>query len=378
MFKFPWQNRQPKAKNRKGDMVIELARGELELDPSALPPGVQFKRCPKCRRIFDLKAIVCHVDSILLMLVQASDTDLENAITAERADGTSFDVLCTRSVGNGSLCEVYEGLDTATKQRYAVKILLSQLVWDTKSARRFVQGAKTALLLQHKNIVGVHGIGSVVTKKEKKRPFVVCDYIEGKQLSELIAKDSLPVQVILDIFEQICVALEYAHFHGVVHGDLKPTNICIIEGDTNGKSSDSLESIVVKVGDFAVAERLFRELEWDKVSTMTTSIYGCSTYLSPDFLDARLPTPVSDIYSVGCMMYECLTGSPPFTEGNDFAIMLAHRDTPPAPFSADYVPTQVAQLVMKALEKDPRKRWQSAAELRDAIAQAKEGVNLLN
>lgn len=367
MFKFPWKSRRPKTGKPKGDTIIELKRSEFELDPAAIPLGSQTKRCPKCNRVFDVKAIICHVDSTLLMLVQAADAKLDQPITATCKDETTFEVLCKRSIGNGSLCEVFDAENTATQQRHAVKLLSSNLVWDKKSAKRCIRGGEIALSLQHENIVKVHGVGTLKSQKGKSLPFMVCDYLEGRQLNELITKDSLPsVHQVLDIFEQVCFALEYAHAQEITHGDLKPTNIFLVE---DGRK------LVVKVADFAVAERLFRDLEWDKVATMTTSIYGCSTYLSPDFMDVRVPTPTSDIYSVGCMMYECLTGTPPFTEGNDFAMILAHLDTPPRPFAAEYTPKDVAALVMKALEKDPRKRWQSAAEMRDAIARAKSALD---
>ena len=363
MFKFPWKNRPPKTGKTKGDSIIELNRSEFELDPAAIPPGSQTKRCPKCNRVFDVKAVICHVDSTLLMLSKPADVMLDKPITATRKDGTTFDIHCKRNIGKGSLCEVFDAENTATQQRHVVKLLLSNLVWDTKSAKRFGKGGEIALSLQHENIVRVDGIGTLESPKDKSLPFMVCEYLEGRQLNELITKDCLPtVHQVLDIFEQVCLALEYAHTQQITHGDLKPTNICLVEDG---------EKTIVKVADFAVAERLFRDLEWDKVSTMTTSIYGCSTYLSPDFMDVRVPTPTSDIYSVGCIMYECLTGTPPFTGGNDFAIILAHRDTPPRPFAVEYTPKDVADLVMKALEKDPRKRWQSAAELRDAIVKAK-------
>jgi serine/threonine protein kinase len=370
VFKFPWKSRRPKTGKPKGDTKIETTRSEFELDPAAIPLDIQTKHCPKCKRIFDARAVICHVDSTLLMLAKSADMILAKPITALRQDGTTFDVLCKRSIGKGSLCEVFDAEDTSNQQRYVVKLLLSNLVWDTKSAKRFVKGAEVALPLQHENIVRVHGTGTIKSPKDKSLPFIVCDYFEGRQLNELITKDCLPsVYQVLDIFEQVCFALEYAHSRQVIHGDLKPTNICLVEDG---------EKTIVKVADFAVAERLFRDLEWDKVSTMTTSIYGCSTYLSPDFMDVRMPTPTSDIYSVGCMMYECLTGAPPFTGANDFAIILAHRDTPPQPFSAEYTPKDVAELVMKALEKDPRKRCQCAAELRDAISGAKGALAASN
>jgi len=363
MFKF-FQNRASKKKKSKGDMKIELKKTELELDPQTISSETKAKRCPKCNRFFAVQAVICDFDSTLLMLTKNNEVELAKPITGSRLDGDTMEVLCSRRLGKGNLCDVYEAFDTSTQDRYVVKVLSESLVWDSKSAKRFVQGAKAAHSLEHENIVRTHSIGTVRAERGKSQPFVVCEYLEGKQLNELITKESLPsVAEVLDIFDGVCAALEYAHGQEVVHGDLKPTNIFL--ATTGG-------NVVPKVSDFAVAERLFRELEWDKVCTMTTSIYGCSTYLAPDFIDARLPTAVSDIYSVGCMMYECLTGAPPFTGGNDFVVILAHRDAPPKPFAADYTPKEVADLVLKALEKDPRKRWQSAGEMGQAIRAAKK------
>jgi len=231
---------------------------------------------------------------------------------------------------------------------------------DNKSARKFLEGARKGLSLEHENIVRTHAVGS--TKPERKdlnRPFIVCEYLEGKPLSQLIDKDNLPsASETLLMANHVCAALQHAHEQGIIHGDLKPSNIYL---ESTG------EKDVVKVSDFAIAERLFQGLEWNQVTTMTSSLYGSAVYLAPDYAHERTPAAVADIYSLGCIMYECMTGHPPFLGNNDFVTIMKHMAEPIKPFSVEYIPKGFEAVIKRALEKDPRKRWQSAAEMREGI-----------
>ncbi len=357
---------------RSGKKAIESSaqqtKSSFELDPSSVKAGDQVKRCPKCFRYFVSNTVICDYDSTLLMLLHYKQPLPAQSVTATRADGSKWSLLCENHLGSGSLCDVFAALDTSTGQKHAIKVLHEKLMGDGKSVRKFLNGAKAPLVLNHENIICTYATGSPKDQKyASARPFIVCDIVEGQQLSKLIDKKDLPsAEDTLSITGDICAALAHAHEQGIMHGDLKPSNIYLVsEG----------ENVTAKVCDFAVAERLFQELEWNQVSTMTTSIYGCAAYLAPDFIDVREASAASDIYSLGCIMYECLTGRPPFTGTNDFVTILMHRDEAPKPFSADYTPKAVSDIVMKALEKDPRQRWQSAEQMGVAIKVALQKIS---
>lgn len=355
MFKF-----YRRAKKEAGQVSTEPAPSVYEVQPGSVRVGDKVKRCATCQRYFLPNLVICEYDQMLLMLVGYDQPLPAQSLTATRADGSKWSLLCENFLGAGSLCNVFAALDTSTGRRYAIKELHEKLMGDEKSVRKFLEGAKAPLVLNHENIIRTYATGDPKEQKySKARPFIICDIVEGQQLSKLIDKKDLPsVEDTLAIAGDVCAALAHAHEHGIIHGDLKPSNIYLVsEG----------EKVIAKVCDFAVAERLFQGLEWNQISTMTTSIYGCAAYLAPDFIDVRNASPSSDIYSLGCILYECLTGSPPFTGANDFVTILMHRDTAPKPFSADFTPKAVSDIVMKALDKDPRTRWQSAEQMGVAI-----------
>ncbi len=363
MFDFLGAFRKKKEKIDRAEVIKNPSPDDCLLPAETnIPSG---KRCPKCAKQFPLMSVICDKDSTLLMLIKYAAPTFQQTVIANRLDGTEWELRCESFIGKGTICEVYEFRDVAADEKYVAKTLMLSVLSDIKSARKFMEGVSKALSLQHENIVRTFARGVVKGtgySGEDQSPFIVCEYSGGQQLSKRLDKQNIPsVTETLTIAQQVCAALEHAHQQGIIHGDLKPSNIFVeSNGDTN----------IVKVSDFAIAERLFQGLEWKQVSTITTSTYGCSTYLAPDYVHSRTPTAVADIYSLGCIMYECLTGRPPFVCESDFLTIMKHVDEPPMPFSADYTPKPVAEIVMKALEKDPRKRWLSATEMREAIEEA--------
>ncbi|MBA3855389.1 MAG: hypothetical protein C0507_00635 [Cyanobacteria bacterium PR.3.49] len=329
-----------------------------------IPPEEQKKRCPKCFRKYRIKSVICDADSTLLQIIGHGQSGYMGDVIAKRANGMPWHLLCQKQIGVGSICEVFEAVDTAAKDpasaHFAVKALKSELMCDSKSGKRFLEGAKTGLALDHPNIVRCLALGLPNEQREdSKRPFMVYEYLQGKPLEQLVDKRALPsAKDTLKIAHAVCSALEYAHERDIVHADLKPTNI-FFEPQSNG--------MVVKVSDFGCAERLFRDLEWTQVATHTTSIYGCAAYLAPEFAQSRIRTPAADIYSLGCIMYECLTGNPPFLGYNDFHIIIQHIDSPVPAFSKEFVPPALVEIVQRALAKKPEDRFQSAKEMREAI-----------
>jgi len=329
-----------------------------------IPPAEQRKKCPKCLRNYRIGSVICDVDNTLLMLIEPGvPSHYMGDVIAKRANGMPWHLLCEKRLGSGSVCDVYEAVDTAadvSMARFAVKALRKELLFDSKSAKHFLEGAKTGLALDHPNIVKLLALGLPNEQREdSKRPFMVCELLTGKQLEHLIDKHALPsASDTARISHAICSALEHAHERGFVHADLKPSNV-FFEPQEIG--------MVVKVSDFGCAERLFRNLEWTQVATHTTSIYGCAAYLAPEFAQSRIPTPAADIYSLGCIMYECLTGRPPYLGHNDFHIIMQHIDDPIPTLSRDFAPPQLVHIIERALAKKPEDRFQSAKEMREAV-----------
>lgn len=318
------------------------------------------KRCPNCGAVFPLNYVTCEFDLTLLTLKKDMRPEFLPSIIAVRSDGTKWTLLPQGYFGSGSICDVYEAFDTSSGEKFAVKALMLKVMNDSKSEHKYLEGAKKSLSLQHENIVASFAVGSTQNQKGKSsRPFTVCEILKGTQLSRLLDKDNLPsIAETLTVASHICGALEYAHGQGVIHGDLKPSNIFI----EFGKDKD-----MAKVCDFAVAERLFQGLEWNQVTTMTGSIYGSAVYLAPDYAESRTPTVASDIYSLGCIMYECMAGHPPFMGNNDFHTIMQHMKEAPKPLDGKYELNGVADIVRRALEKEPGKRFQSAKEMGLAI-----------
>lgn len=329
-----------------------------------IPLEEQKKSCPKCYRKYRINSVVCDADSTLLMIIQYGKTANMADVIAKRANGMPWHLVCKKYIGSGSICDVFEALDTRatdpSQAYFALKALKLELMHDSKSAKRFLEGAKTGLLLEHQNIVRCLALGLPSEQREdSKRAFMVYEYLQGKALEKLIDKRALPsASDTLKIAHAVCSALEYAHAQNIIHADLKPSNI-FFEPENNG--------INVKVSDFGCAERLFRNQEWTQIATHTTSIYGCAAYLAPEFAQTRIPTPAADIYSLGCIMYECLTGNPPFLGYNDFHIILQHVDSPVPALSKDFVPPDLVKIVERTLAKKPEDRFQSAKEMREAI-----------
>ncbi len=332
--------------------------------------GPPVKICPKCKRLYREKTFVCIYDETLLAyknppLHEQQTPQPISSFSATRPDGSKWNLICKKTISSGSMCDAYEAYCTNAGTSVVVKVLLSPLMCDEKSEKKYLEGARLALPLAHENIVSSLAYGTYDDKTHKCiRPFTVYEHTNGHQLSTLIDKDQLPTpQDTLAIAGDICAALQYAHERGVVHGDLKPSNIFL------EKSGDIVRA---RVCDFAVAERVFRGLEWDKIATITCSLYGCAAYLAPDYASSRQSTVSADIYSLGCVLYECLTGAPPFTGNNDFMTIMQHMNQAPKPLDSKSVPTVVSAIVMKALAKDPLERWQSAEQMGVAIKVAEK------
>lgn len=269
--------------------------------------------------------------------------------------------LITKMIGKGGMSTVYQARHQLTNKIVAVKMLNVDLLSDTKSFRRFHLEAKAASALNHNNVVAVHDFGSTADGV----PYLVMDYLEGKDLKEIIKEThGLPTQQAIRIFVQCCDALSAAHDQGVVHRDLKPSNIMLT---AQGDQTD-----VVKIVDLGIAKVMPTSgVEALSDLTHTGEVFGSPTYMSPEQSKGAQIDHRSDIYSFGCVMYETLTGVPPFTGSNTLEVLSKHLTEQPVPIALANSKVEHAELfdaiVLRCLAKDPSERFQSMREVKEAI-----------
>ena len=258
-------------------------------------------------------------------------------------------------IGTGGMADVYVAEDTRLARQVAVKVLRSDLARDPSFVARFRKEALAAAALNHPGIVAVYDSG------EEPAPYIVMELISGHTLRELIHKgERVPLKRALEIGEGILAALEYSHHSGIVHRDIKPANIMITD------SGD------VKVMDFGIARAL---ADLGATLTSTWNVVGTAQYLSPEQALGEVADLRSDIYSTGCLLYEVLTGKPPFTGETPVSIAYQHVCgvlVAPSSIVPD-LPAGIDTLLTVALAKNPDDRYQSAGLMLDDLYKIKTG-----
>lgn len=246
-------------------------------------------------------------------------------------------------LGEGALGAVYKGMQLSTGRTVAVKFLKKDDV-SPNDRLRFEQEATCLSLLSHPNLVSIIDFGY----DDAGTQYLVLDYIEGETLqSRLAKKGKLTAVEFIDVFTQICKGLSHAHAKGIVHRDLKPSNIMIV-ADPSGEQ-------IVKIVDFGIA----RESQSTTRLTSTGGIVGSPAYMSPEQAEGFPCDARSDIYSIGCIMYECLTGRLPFEANTAMAALVKRLHSEPGPFVAG----GLEKIVFRALERTPERRYQNASQL---------------
>jgi eukaryotic-like serine/threonine-protein kinase len=234
--------------------------------------------------------------------------------------------------------------DTQLGRRVAVKRLSASLAGDELFQERFLREAKMAASLSHPNLVAVYDVG-----EDDGVPYIVMEYVEGETLAELMARaGAVPTKRAVDLLLQVCAGLEHAHAAGLVHRDIKPQNL-LVRADG-----------VVKIADFGIA----RALQATQL-TQAGTVLGTAAYLAPEQAAAERVTAAADIYSLGAVAYELLTGRTPY-EFESLADLEAKQQLPPPPLRD--VPPHVDRAVLRALSYKPSDRPRSASELARALA----------
>ncbi len=252
--------------------------------------------------------------------------------------------------GSGGMAVIYKAIDQALGRTVAVKILRPSLTNDPAFLARFRNEARSVANLAHPNIVTVHDVGS-----DGSTHYIVMEFIEGQDLKRIIkAAGALPVDRALNLAIQICAGIGFAHRAGLVHADVKPQNILVTVDD------------IVKVTDFGIAQALSDAQPGEKQQV----VWGSPHYFAPEQARGEKPTPASDVYSIGIVLFEMLTGRLPYTGANQQELALAHiRDR--IPMVTEYnptVPESLARIVYKTMSKEPAARYRMADQLGHILA----------
>ena len=253
-----------------------------------------------------------------------------------------------KSIGEGGMANVYLANDKILDRKVAVKVLRGDLSSDDRFIRRFQREALSVSNLSHPNIVEVYDVG-----EEDGQYYIVMEYIEGKTLKQLLKKrESLTLPEVIDIMTQLTDGISHAHESYIIHRDIKPQNIMI---EDDGR---------IKITDFGIAMALNATQ-----LTQTNSVMGSVHYLPPEQASGKAATVKSDIYSLGILMYELLTGTVPFKGDNAVEIALKHmKDKIPSIRKQDpSIPQSVENILLKAAAKNPRNRYDTAKEMHDDL-----------
>ncbi|WP_128773291.1 Stk1 family PASTA domain-containing Ser/Thr kinase [Actinomyces oricola] len=269
-------------------------------------------------------------------------------------------------IGRGGMAEVHLGFDNRLSRIIAIKLLRADIAGDRTFQARFRREAKSAAALNHPAIVAVYDSGEEIISQPdgttRAVPYIVMEYVEGHTVRELLGDgEAVPIPEAVEVVNGVLDALEYSHKAGIVHRDIKPGNIMLTSTGA------------VKVMDFGIA----RVME-DSAATVTQqhAVVGTAQYLSPEQARGEVVDTRSDLYSTGCLLYELLTGQPPFTGDSAVAIAYQHvREIPKRPSSlAADVPESLDRVVLKALAKNRDDRYQDAAHMRADLEAAAQGL----
>ncbi|WP_308215222.1 Stk1 family PASTA domain-containing Ser/Thr kinase, partial [Pseudarthrobacter sulfonivorans] len=269
-------------------------------------------------------------------------------------------------IGRGGMADVQRGLDTRLGRTVAVKMLRPDMARDPQFRARFKREAQSVAALNHPSIVAIYDTGEHAvqdgSEDSVRVPYIVMEFVEGKTLRDLIRAKEISIDQAIDFCLGVLGALEYSHKAGIVHRDIKPANVMYCEGSNS-----------VKVMDFGIARAMA-----DSAATMTQTqaVVGTAQYLSPEQARGETVDARSDLYSAACLLYEMLTGRPPFVGDSPVSVAYQHVREIPEPASSlnpDVTPA-LDSVLAKALQKNRDDRFQDAAAFQRALRAARAGV----
>lgn len=327
-----------------------------------VPPPEGIKTCPECGLELVGENAVCACDSSL-------PARLKSGPAKDPFIGTILNntYQIQEVVGRGGMGVVYKARDILMERTVAIKMLHAHLVQDQASIQRFQQEARAASAINHPNVITAYDFGI----SETGQPYLIMDFLQGKSLSSTIDESKgLEIARAIHILAQTCDALHVAHTKGVIHRDLKPSNIMVVQ---NRDDSD-----FVKIVDFGIAKLLPHSGKQSQNLTQTGELFGSPLYMSPEQFLGKVLDERTDIYAMGCVMYETLMGSPPFSGEHVLETMHKHIHELPQKFAQRRpdlkIPAKLEAITMRALEKEPDARYQSMGELRDALLLTLDGA----
>lgn len=259
-------------------------------------------------------------------------------------------------LGQGGMGTVHRAVDRQLRRTVAVKLLSSELAHDPQSRARFRREAHAAAALNHPAVATIHDVGEE-PHPDGPRPYLVMEYVQGATLAEALSNGPLPVAEAIDAACAVLDALRHSHERGIVHRDIKPSNIMLTGPDT------------VKVLDFGIAKAF---TEAATRITGSGAAIGTPAYLSPEQINGAEIDHRADLYAMGCLLHELLTGQTPFRGESAFAVMHQHLFAEPEPVSRfrPHIPPAVEAVILRALRKDPAERFDDAGQMREALTDA--------
>src|SRR6266571_4942129 len=268
-------------------------------------------------------------------------------------------------LGRGGMGEVWKARDTQLRRYVAMKFLHANLQSDPDFVTHFMREAQFVASLHHSNIVQIHDFQLTDTRGSGSAAYMVMDYVEGGTLADYIRETSRkglfpPASDIVYLFTTISLALDYAHQKGMIHRDIKPANILLDKRNSTGMPEPILT-------DFGIAK-----LQGADAGNLTSSLLGTPRYISPEQAQGLPGDERTDLYSLGIILYEMVTGVTPFQGDNPIAIMMQHlheMPTPPIVLNPN-IPPALSAVVLRSIAKDPADRFPSASAMTVALAQA--------
>lgn len=266
-------------------------------------------------------------------------------------------------LGSGGMSSVHQATDLILERTVAVKILAEHLSDDERFVARFRREALAVAKLIHPNIVQVYDTGI-----DEGRHYIVMEYVQGRSGAQILQRQGpLDAETTAEIGAQACAGLDYAHRRGIIHRDVKPGNLMVTGGPAGGGA------LTIKLTDFGIA----RAVEQTRI-TQVGSVVGTAAYLSPEQVRGEEATPATDVYALGVVLYQFLTGRLPY-EGSTLAELAVRQQNekplPPSTYNDD-VPETLGAAVLRALEGDPNRRYASASELAGGLALGMQGEDV--